>query len=193
MIMVSMGNKVKTSLGFFEICDRTYSADELAKWQHLRKIWTIQSKTTKSSIVYDLIWWMYLQSCGCWTQIGGCQFYHYVSNDEDLSCTVLHYLLTYIEIHGNQLPWSHSTSLLLTLACSLVEVTATRRWEEATALQLHLTAHHCCVLCHQKVLGFHHTWPNHSKSTLIPIQYHPPFFEIKFNEPNKLNLEIWNM
>ena len=54
-----------------------------------------------------------------------------------ISVVHLHTLLTYIEIHGNQSPWSHSTSLLLTLACSLVELTATRRQEEATALHLH--------------------------------------------------------
>ena len=68
------------------------------------------------------------------------------------------YWLTYKSIM-NQSPQSHSTSLLLTLACSLVKVTATGRWEEATALQLHLTAHHCCVLCNPKVPGFHCIYP----------------------------------
>ena len=55
-------------------------------------------------------------------------------------CMFPDYLLTYIDKHCVQHDWGHSTSYVFTLGCSLVEVTATRRWEEATTLQLHLSA-----------------------------------------------------
>ena len=122
-------------------------------WVHFGQKTITAAKFQCLSIMW-LGGWLSIYGCTCRVVVAGHQ-----SVDANSIVTSPHTLLTYIQKYWNQSPWSHSTSLLLTLACSLVEVTATRRWVEATALQLHLTAHLCRVLCNQKELGFHCIYP----------------------------------